>query len=132
MNEEQKTQNPIRSFRDLYAWQKGHVLVLDVYAETKHFPKDELFGLTNQMRRCAVSITSNVAEGFARNSFREKIQFFSITRGSISELRNQLQIAHDVGYLSRERFVDMDNQCEQVRRLVSALMRGAARKNEEL
>lgn len=70
--------NTIKSFTDLYAWQHSHKLVLSIYNFTKYFPKEELFGLTNQLRRCAVSITSNIAEGFGRASKKEKKQFYCI------------------------------------------------------
>jgi four helix bundle protein len=80
----------IRSFTDLDAWKKGHELVLMVYKITKSFPNEEVFGLTIQMRRSAVSSTSNIAEGFSRHTHKEKIQFYSIALGSVTELQNQL------------------------------------------
>lgn len=76
----------IQSFTDLNAWKEGHLLVILVYKITKSFPKDELFGIVNQMRRCAVSITSNIAEGFSRQTFKEKVQFYCISLGSLTEL----------------------------------------------
>lgn len=90
----------IRTFKELDAWKIGHEFVLTVYSLTKSFPKEEIFGLTSQLRRCAVSITSNIAEGFSRQSFKEKIQFYSISLGSLTESQNQLTIAKDIGYLS--------------------------------
>ena len=69
----------IKSFVDLDAWKEGHKLVLVIYNLTKAFPHEEAFGLNSQMRRCAVSITSNIAEGFSRQSYKEKIQFYSIS-----------------------------------------------------
>src|ERR1035437_4154937 len=96
--------NKIRSFTDLIVWQEAHKLVSMIYKETKTFPKDEIFGIVSQMRRAAVSITSNIAEDFSRHSNKEKVQFFSISHGSLTELQNQLLIARDVGYLSKESF----------------------------
>lgn len=73
----------IQSFTNLIAWQKGHKLVLTVYTITKTFPTAETYSLVDQMRRCVISITSNIAEGFSRKSYKEKIQFYSIALGSI-------------------------------------------------
>ena len=92
----------IKTFTDLDAWKIGHEIVLETYKVTKTFPKDELFALTSQMRRCVVSITSNIAEGFSRQSYKEKLQFYSISQGSVTELQNQVLIARDIGYLDNE------------------------------
>lgn len=73
--------NKIQNFTDLNAWKEGHILVLEVYKLTKIFPKEEMFGLTSQMRRCAVSITSNIAEGFSRNSYKENCSFIAWHKG---------------------------------------------------
>ena len=83
--------NPkIKSFTDLQVWQEGHKLVLLIYKVTKKFPKEELFGLTNQIKRAGVSITSNIAEGFSRQSYKEKLQFYYMSLGSLTEIQNQL------------------------------------------
>jgi four helix bundle protein len=116
-------QNKIRSFTDLYAWQEGHKLLLMIYKETENFPSKEIFGLTNQIRRAAVSVTSNIAEGFSRNSAREKCQFYSMSHGSITELQNQLLIARDVGYLSKIKFDKIAGQTVVVSKLISGLKR---------
>jgi four helix bundle protein len=97
----------IASFQDIDAWKHGHRLVLATYAATKRFPVDERYGLTNQMRRAAVSVTSNIAEGFARRSYREKAQFYQTSRGSLIELCNQIIIAKDVGYLTDASFKEL-------------------------
>ena len=94
----------IQNFRDLNAWKEGHKLVLEIYAITKKYPKEEIYGLVQQMRRCSVSITSNIAEGFGRRSMKEKIQFYSISQGSVSELQNQLIISKDIGILNNSKF----------------------------
>lgn len=99
--------NKIVSFTDLNAWQQGHLLVKQIYMRTKNFPKEEIFGLVSQMRRCVVSITSNIAEGFSRRSYKEKAQFYSMSLGSITELQNQLYVARDVGYISNEHFNEL-------------------------
>lgn len=94
----------IKSFTDLRVWQKGHTVVLDIYRVTKCFPKEELFGLTSQLRRAAVSFTSNIAEGFSRNSHKEKQQFYAIALGSLTEIQNQLLVARDVNYITLDEF----------------------------
>lgn len=90
----------IRNFTDLDVWKEGHKLVLMIYQLTQHFPKTEMFGLISQMRRCAVSITSNIAEGFGRQSYKEKVQFYNTTPGSVTELQNQLIVSKDVGFIN--------------------------------
>ncbi len=94
----------IRSFTDLLAWQKGHQIVILIYSQTKKFPKEEMFGLTNQVRRAIVSFTSNIAEGFSRNSYKEKLQFYYMAIGSLTEVQNQILIARDVGYITSDEF----------------------------
>lgn len=116
-------QEPIKSFTGLKVWQKGHVLVLDVYQETKSFPKDELFGLTSQIRRAVISITSNTAEGFARRSKREKSQFYSVALGSLVEVQNQLLIARDLGYLSKQTFNALAQQTVELSKMFNSLIK---------
>lgn len=101
-------QNKITAFYDLEVWRVCHELVLLIYKETQRFPKEELFGLTSQMRRAAVSITSNIAEGFGRRSTGEKLQFYNTSRGSLTELHDQLIIAKDVNYLSLDKFTEVE------------------------
>lgn len=123
----EQNKKKIQSFTDLDAWKEGHNLVLMVYRMTKQFPKDELFALTSQMRRCAVSITSNVAEGFSRQSSKEKVQFYSISLGSITELQSQLLIAKDVNYLEQEKFQEAAHQSVQVHKITGGLIRSLKR-----
>ncbi|MDD4901191.1 MAG: four helix bundle protein [Patescibacteria group bacterium] len=113
----------IRSFTDLDAWKEGHKLVLMVYNITKQFPKDELFALTNQIRRCSVSITSNIAEGFSRQSYKEKAQFYSISLGSVTELQNQLIVARDVGYVRQEDFLPIADKSVKVHKIINGLIK---------
>lgn len=98
-------------------------MVLKIYKETENFPSKEIFGLTNQMRRAAVSVTSNIAEGFGRNTVKDKCQFYSISHGSVLELQNQILVARDVGYLSQERFNQIAKQTVDVSKLISGLKR---------
>lgn len=113
----------IKSFLDLDAWKEGHKLVLEVYLITKSFPKQETFGLSSQMRRCAVSITSNVAEGFSRQSYKEKIQFYFIAQGSVTELQNQFIISKDIEYISLEKFNLLFSQAVIVHKILNGLIK---------
>ncbi len=113
----------IRTFTDLKSWQEAHKLVLMIYKITKKFPKEELFALVNQMKRAGVSISSNVAEGFSRQSYKEKIQFYSISQGSNTEIQNQLLIAKDVGYISQEDFKEIAEQSVNVHKLLNGLIK---------
>lgn len=117
--------NHVHNFTDLIAWEEGHRLVLGIYEITKEFPKEELFGLVSQMRRCAVSITSNIAEGFGRQSFKEKAQFYAISRGSVAELQNQLIIAKDVKLIDEQKFGDSFEQSTKVHKIVNGLIRSS-------
>jgi four helix bundle protein len=113
----------IISFKDLKAWQEAHGLVLIIYKITKKFPKDEMFGLVSQMRRCAVSIVSNIVEGFARRNKKEKIQFYSIARASLVELQSQILIAKDIDYLPVAEFDIIVSQLDKVHKLINGLNR---------
>lgn len=117
----------IRSFTGLHAWQKAHRFVLLIYTMTKEFPKEELFGLTSQLRRAAVSISSNIAEGFSRFSMKEKAHFYSIALGSLTEVQNQLLIARDVGYLSSEEFNSLSLLSVDVSKLIHGLIKSLDR-----
>ena len=87
-----------KTFQDLLVWQKAHKFVIAVYQLTKAFPKSELYGLTSQFRRAAVSIPSNIAEGFRRRTKIEKLRFLNISQGSLEESRYYLILARDLGY----------------------------------
>lgn len=113
----------IQSFTDLEVWKEAHKLVLIIYKLTKDFPKEETFGLVSQLRRAAVSITSNIAEGFSRYSYKEKLQFYSMAHGSLTELKNQLLIAKDVKYLKEENFRQLSDQSIVVHKLLNAFIR---------
>ena len=115
----------IKSFTDLNAWKEGHKLVLMIYNITKTFPKEEIFGLTSQIRRCAVSITSNIAEGFSRQSYKEKLQFYSIALGSTTELQNQFLIVKDINYITKEQFQDIAEQSVKVHKIINGLIKSS-------
>lgn len=115
----------IQSFTDLHCWQEAHKLVILVYKLTRNFPKEEAYGLTNQMRRAVISITSNIAEGFSRQSYAEKIQFYSIAQGSNTELQNQMMAARDIGYLEEPVFNQLFNQSIVVHKLLNGLIKSS-------
>jgi len=115
--------NKIKSFTDLDAWKEGHKLVIDIYKITKKFPKEEQFGLTIQLRRAGVSFTSNIAEGFSRNSYKEKLKFYSIALGSLTEIQNQLLVARDIGYITEKEFNQIANQTVKVNKIINGLIR---------
>lgn len=89
---------PARSFKDLIVWQKAHQFVLEVYRFTPNFPVDERFGLTSQLRRAAVSVPANIAEGFPKRGANDKVRLFNIAQGSLEEVHYYLILAKDLGY----------------------------------
>lgn len=113
----------IESFTDLEGWRKAHKLVLMIYQTTKSFPKEEQFGLTSQIRRAAISISSNIAEGFSRRSSLEKRQFYYQALGSLTETQNQLLVARDVGFASNDEFKKMADQSVAVGKLINGLIK---------
>src|SRR3989344_7167823 len=118
-----ETKTKIQNFTDLEAWKSAHGLAIAVYALTKTYPRDEMFGITNQMRHSAVSVASNIAEGFSRNSPKEKTQFYSIAKGSLTELESQILISRDVGLVSANGFSDMEQLIRQASKLLTGLLR---------
>lgn len=117
----------VRSFKDLRVWKEGHHLVLLVYQVSKAFPREEMFGLTAQTRRSAVSVTSNLSEGFGRQSFREKVQFYATARGSLTELQNQIEIAKDIGYISHADYSNLLHQSTTVHKMITGLLKSTKR-----
>ena len=110
------------SYRDLIAWQKARVLALEVYRTSRTFPKDEMYGLTSQMRRAAVSVPSNIAEGKGRHSTKELVQFLFRARGSLLELQTQLSIAHELEYMNMVAFKDLNELTDEVGRVLNGLI----------
>lgn len=115
-------ENKIKSFTDLITWQENHKLVILVYKITKGFPKEETYSLVDQMRRAATSITSNIAEGFGRQTYKDKIHFYYQAQGSLIELKNQIIISRDVGYLNKENFGDLVVQADIGHKLLQGLI----------
>ena len=113
----------MRNYRDLVVWQKSMVLVTKVYSITRLLPKEELYGLVSQIRRSAVSIPSNIAEGYGRYSTNDYIRFLQIAIGSLYELQTQLEICLNLGYLSKEHFEKIYEQSREIERMLSSLIK---------
>ncbi|MDQ3172867.1 MAG: four helix bundle protein [Acidobacteriota bacterium] len=113
----------MRPHEKLQTWIESVDLVLNIYKATEKFPKEEKFGLTSQIRRAAVSIPTNIAEGAARNSSKEFAHFVSIAQGSASELETELIIAYRLGYLSETLFSKLLADLEQIGRMITGLTR---------
>lgn len=120
--ENTNTKIKIKSFTDLKVWQEGHRLVLFVYKIAKQFPREELYSLADQMKRAAVSITSNIAEGFGRHGYKEKIQFYYLAQGSLTELKNQLLIARDLKYIEAKNFQEVAQKANDTHKLLQGLI----------
>jgi len=111
-----------KSFKDLLVWQKAHELVMEIYKITKTFPQEERFGLVSQMRRGAVSIPSNIAEGFVKRSIRDKSNFYNVAQGSLEELKYYLILSEDLGYAQNENLLlKADEVGKLLNRLLSSL-----------
>ena len=110
-----------RSYRDLDVWRLSIELVKDIYQVTGKFPQVEIYGLTNQLRRAAISIPSNIAEGQGRNSFKEFRQFLAIALGSLAELETQLIIAKEIGYLTSAETDRLSISLDIIRKMIKAL-----------
>lgn len=113
----------IKSFTDLITWQEGHKLVILIYKITGNFPQRETYSLIDQMRRSAVSITSNIAEGFGRQTYKDKIRFYYLAQGSLVELKNQIIIAKDVGYMGESDLKMLVIQANVTHQLLQGLIK---------
>lgn len=111
----------IFSFEKLIAWQKGRELAILIYKTTKNFPKDEVFGLTSQMRRCSISIASNLAEGSGRSSMKDKARFSEIAYSSSLELLNQVILSFDFEYLDENQYIQIRETITEVNMLIDGL-----------
>ncbi len=117
----------MRSFRDLLVWQKAARLAVEVYRVTRTWPREEMYGLTSQIRRAAVSVVSNIAEGEGRKSPGEFCRFLQIAHGSLREIEAQLYIAAELTYLSPDEFSQLDEACVEVGRMLNGLMSSVRR-----
>jgi len=113
----------MRDFRGMQVWQKAHALTLDVYRATNVFPRQEVFGLTSQMRRASSSIPANIAEGCGRGGDGEFGRFLQIAMGSASELEYHLLLAHALGYLDDTTHTSLETQVIEIKRMLTGLLR---------
>ena len=113
----------MKSYRDLIVWQKSMNLVTQVYQAIRSFPKEEMYGLTNQIRRCAVSVPSNMAEGYGRQASGDYIRHLQISRGSLFELQTQLEICRNIQYLSKREYDDLFELCNEIERMLNSLIK---------
>jgi four helix bundle protein len=113
----------ISNFKDLIVWQKSIDLTLLVYQLTKNFPKSEDFGLTSQIRPCAVSIPSNIAEGHARAYNKEFLRFLSISSGSLAELETQIILVNKLTYISETDYINVCNKIEEISKMIRGLIK---------
>jgi len=113
----------INSHKDLIVWQKGIQLCKLVYKVTEEFPKSEIYGITSQMRRSAVSIPSNIAEGRSRNTTKDFIYFLSIALGSTSELETQIEISRELSFISQQKYIGLNNLLVEVSKMIVGLMK---------
>ncbi len=114
-------QNRLETFQDLEVWKKSHRVVLRIYSLTKDFPKDEKFGLVSQMRRAAVSIPANLAEGFKKRTQKDKSNFYNIAQGSLEEIRYYLILARDLNYLSDSK--ELIDSVDEIGKMLHGLIR---------
>lgn len=113
----------MKDFKKLKVWQKGIEMVVDIYKTSKSFPKEELYGLTSQIRRCAISVPSNIAEGSGRNSDKDFHRFLDISLGSSFELETQLIIANKLEYLPDNEFDELTKKIQEEQKMITGLQK---------
>lgn len=119
-------------FEDVQVWQRGIILVREIYRVSRSFPNDERFGLTSQIRRAAVSIPSNIAEGHARYSTREYVRFVSNAQGSLAEVKTQLHIAAELEYVTAPQLAPLFTEIEELSRMLNSLRRSLHERDANL
>jgi len=113
----------MQDFRQLKVWEKAHHLALDVYKSTVTFPREEMYGLTSQIRRASVSIPTNIAEGCGRRTDADFARFIQIAMGSASETEYELILARDLEFLAKGRFEELQGKTEEVKRMLASLLK---------
>lgn len=110
----------ILDFRDLTVWQKSHSLVLNIYRIASQFPKEEIFALTNQLKRASVSVPANIAEGFKKKTFAHRSHYISHSEGSLNEVEYYILLAKDLEYISENDYIELKSLCDEVGKLLTA------------
>jgi four helix bundle protein len=124
-----KRRDDMKDFKELKVWHKAYTVSLAVYEKSRSFPKEEIYGLRSQLRRAAVSIGANIAEGCGRRSDGEFVRFLQIARGSASELEHHLLLARDLKFLNRDVHADLEKQVVEVQRMLTSLVTAIDRKS---
>ena len=117
----------LKNYKELKVWQKAYELSLEVYKSTKQFPKDEVYGLISQIRRAAVSVPSNIAEGYGRKTTREYIHSLYVAYGSLCELETQILISRDLNYVEPEIFGKLQEDIGDVERMLKGLIKSLSK-----
>jgi len=113
----------LKNYKELKVWQKAYRLCLEIYRVTRNFPREEIYGLTSQIRRAAVSVPSNIAEGYGRQTTREYIQSLYIAYGSNCELETQILLSGDLGYIEAQNFERLQREVEDIERMLKRLIK---------
>jgi four helix bundle protein len=113
----------VKTFRDLLVWQKSMALVTEVYRASASFPSDERFGLTSQLRRCVVSIPSNIAEGFGRDTTNDYLRFLGIAKGSLYEAQTQIEIGRNLQFIDECHFATLLENAREIERMLTSMIR---------
>lgn len=121
----------MKDFRDLKVWEKAHQLAVDLYASTQLFPREEIYGLTSQLRRSAISVPSNIAEGCGRDGDRDLARFLQIAMGSASELEYQLLLAHDLGFMEKTNHEQFSDRIREIKRMLASFLQTLRQKTPE-
>jgi four helix bundle protein len=115
-----------KTFKELIVWQKAHLLVLSIYKITRNFPKDEMYALTNQMRRASVSIAANIAEGYKKKTLANKLYFLNISEGSLEEVKYYITLSKDLEYITENKEAELENLSNEVGRLINGYSKAIA------
>ena len=118
-----------KTFKELIVWQKSHKLVLEIYKGTKVFPKEEVYALTNQIRRASVSIAANIAEGYKKKTKASKLNFLNISEGSLEEVKYYIILSKDLEFITEKEFYQLEGITEEVGRLISGYSSAISKNN---
>jgi len=122
----------MKDFREMPVWHKGHKLALEIYKLTAKFPKEEIYGLSSQIRRAAVSIPTNIAEGCGRGSAKELKQFLTISMGSASEVEYQILLSYELRYMDRKTYDNLNSDIQEIKKMLSSYIVKVRNQKSEL